>query len=55
MVERIANDKNGQLVTACMVHLADSTNIKSITPWKFCVGLIGLCFELPNDTIHAKR
>ncbi len=43
----------GQLVTSCIVHLADSANIKGVTPNKRCSGLTGLCFESPNDTIHV--
>jgi hypothetical protein len=43
----------GQLVTSCIVHLADSANIKGVTHNKRCSGLTGLCFESPNDTIHV--
>ena len=39
--------------TSCIVHLADSTNFKSVTPNKLCSGLTGSCFESPNDTIHV--
>ena len=42
-----------QAVTSCIVHLADSANIKGVTSNKRCSGLIGLCFESPNDTIHV--
>jgi len=51
--DRLTDDKNGQLVTACIVHLADSANIKGVTHNKRCSGLTGLCFESPNDTIHV--
>lgn len=42
-----------QPLTSCIVHLADSANIKGVTPNKRCSGLTGLCFESPNDTIHV--
>jgi hypothetical protein len=42
-----------QAVTSCIVHLADSANFKGVTFNKFCNGLIGSCFESPNDTIHV--
>lgn len=42
-----------QLPTSCIVHLADSANIESVTPNKLCSGLTGSCFESPNDTIHV--
>ncbi len=48
-------DKNAQLVTACIVHLADSADFKGGTYNKQYSGLTGSCFESPNDTIHAKR
>jgi hypothetical protein len=47
--------KNGQLVTVCIVHLADRANFKDVTSNKLCSGLTGSCFESPNDTIHIKR
>ena len=43
----------GQLVTSCIVHLANSANFEGVTPNKLCIGLTGLCFESPNDTIHV--
>ena len=46
-------NKNGQLVTACIVHLADSADFEGVTFNKRCYGLIGSCFESPNDTIHV--
>ncbi|HLW61810.1 MAG TPA: hypothetical protein VKY33_00285 [Flavobacterium sp.] len=42
-----------QAVTSCIVHLADSTNIKGVTSNKLYHGLTGSCFESPNDTIHV--
>ena len=39
--------------TSCIVHLADSANIKGVTSNKFCNGSTGSCFESPNDTIHV--
>ena len=45
--------KELQLVTSCIVHLADSANFKGITSNKRCSGLTGSCFESPNDTIHV--
>ena len=39
--------------TSCIVHLADSANFKGIASNKPCNGLIGSCFESPNDTIHV--
>ena len=39
--------------TSCIVHLADSTNLKGVTSNKLCSGLTGSCFESPNDTIHV--
>ncbi len=53
--DRLTDDKNGQLVTACIVHLADSANIDGVTSNKLCSGLTALYFESPNDTIHANR
>ena len=47
--------KNGQHTTACMMHLANSADFKGSAFNKFCSGLTGLCFESPNDTIHADR
>ena len=53
-IKRLINGlKNGQLVTSCIVHLADSTNFKGVTSNKRCSGLTGSCFESPNDTIHV--
>ena len=42
-----------QLPTSCIVHLADSANLKCVTSNKHCSGLTGSCFESPNDTIHV--
>jgi len=42
------SDKNAQLVTSCIKHLADSANIKVITSNKHCSGLTGKCFKMPN-------
>ena len=53
--DRLTDDKNGQLVTACIVHLADSANIEGVTSNKLCSDLTVLRFESPNDTIHANR
>ena len=39
--------------TSCIVHLADSANIKGVTSNKLCGGLTNSCFESPNDTIHV--
>lgn len=47
-----ADRKHGH-TTSCIVHLADSANIKGVTHNKRCSGLTGLCFESPNDTIHV--
>lgn len=44
-----------QAVTAYIVHLADSANIKGITSSKLGGGLTSSYFESPNDTIHTKR
>jgi hypothetical protein len=55
MKEYIMTNKNGQLVTACIVHLADIADFKGSTFNKLCSGLIAMCFESPNDTIHANR
>lgn len=44
-----------QLVTACIVHLADSADFKGSAFNKLSGGLTVLCFESPNDTIHAIR
>ena len=43
----------GEGITSCIVHLADSSNFKGVTPNKLCSGLTGSFFESPNDTIHA--
>lgn len=48
-------DKNGQLVTSCIVHLADSANFKGFTSNKLYSCLTVSCFESPNDTIHVER
>jgi hypothetical protein len=45
--------KNTERTTSCIVHLADSANYKVVTFNKLCTGLTGLCFEMPNDTIHV--
>ena len=42
-----------QAVTSCIVHLADSANIKGVTSNNLCNGLTVSCFESPNDTIHV--
>jgi hypothetical protein len=51
----IKNDrkKEHQVVISCIEHLADSANINGVRSNKLCSGLTGLCFKLPNDTIHA--
>ena len=41
-------DKNAQLVTSCIKHLAVSANFKGFTSNKHCSGLTGQCFEIPN-------
>ncbi len=48
-------NENSQLVTSCIVHLADSANFEDVTSNKLCSGLTGSCFESPNDTIHENR
>ena len=47
-----SGQKNGQHTTSCIVHLADSANLKDITFNKLYSGLTDWCFESPNDTIH---
>jgi hypothetical protein len=42
-----------QHTTSCIVHLADSANLKGVTSNKLCSVLTGLYFESPNDTIHV--
>ena len=54
-LRKITEMNKAQQVTACMVYLAHSTNFKGVTSNKQCGGLTGLCFESPNDTIHANR
>ncbi len=49
----ITRKMNNETLTSCIVHLADSANIKGITSNKLCSGLTGLCFDSPNDTIHV--
>jgi hypothetical protein len=44
-------DKNAQLVTACLVHLAVSAKFEGDPSNKLFSGLTGSCFELPNDII----
>lgn len=44
-----------QAVTACIVHLANSADIKNVAINKICSGLTGSYYETPNDTIHANR
>ncbi|NJK95995.1 MAG: hypothetical protein HC905_14735 [Bacteroidales bacterium] len=39
--------------TSCIVHLAGSAALKGTASNKLCNGLIGSCFESPNDTIHV--
>ena len=53
MKENSMTDKNGQLVTSCIVHLADSADFKGSTPIKLCSGLTGKCFE--NAKRHHTR
>jgi len=53
--DRLTDDKNGQLVTSCIVHLADSANFKGFTSNKLYSCLTVSCFESPNDTIHVER
>jgi hypothetical protein len=49
-------DKNAQLVTACIVQLADSVSFKGSASNKLCGGLTVSSFnKSPTDTIHAKR
>ena len=45
--------KTTEMLTSCIVHLADSANFKGITSNKLSNGLTGSCFESPNDTIHV--
>ena len=52
-IENIMTVNKAQQVTSCIVHLADSANIESVTSNKLCNGLTGSCFESPNDTIHV--
>lgn len=47
-----ADRKHGH-TTSCIVHLAYSANLDSLTSNKLCNGLTGSCFESPNDTIHV--
>lgn len=51
--DKITEMNEHQAVTLCIVHLADGANLEGLTPNKLCIGLTGLCFESPNDTIHA--
>ncbi len=41
----ITRKMNNETLTSCIVHLADSANIKGITSNKLCSGLTGLCFD----------
>lgn len=47
--------KEGQLVTACIVQLADCSDFKGSAFNKLCSVLTVSCFESPTDTIHANR
>ena len=51
--ERKTGETKHENLTSCIVHLADSANIKDVTSNKLCSGLTGSCFETPNDTIHV--
>ena len=53
MKDKLTGKINNETLTSCIVHLADSANIKGVTSNKLCNGLTGSCFESPNDTIHA--
>jgi hypothetical protein len=53
VIKYICTDLKCQLVTSCIVHLADSANIKSVTSNRLCNGLTGLCFESLNDSINV--
>lgn len=53
MKDRITKDKNGQLVTACIVQLADCADFKGCAFNRLCSGLTVSCFESPTDTIHV--
>jgi hypothetical protein len=46
---KMIEKENSQLVTSCIVHLADSANFKDITFNKLYSGLTGWCF------VNAKR
>jgi hypothetical protein len=48
------DNNNGQLVTACIVHPADSANFKGVTSNKLCSGLTGSCFESPAKRHHTR-
>jgi len=45
--------KNTERTTSCIVHLADSANLKGVTSNNLSNGLTGSYFESPNDTIHV--
>ncbi len=45
---RITEDKNGQLVTTCIKHLAESGLSSVSARIKSSCNLTGKCFEMPN-------
>lgn len=49
MREKLTIDKKGQLVTSCIVHLAESVKFEGFTSYKLYSGLSGWCF------VNAKR
>jgi len=51
--EKNSGMKTNETPTSCIVHLADSTNIKDVTSINLCSDLTCSCFESPNDTIHV--
>lgn len=36
------------MVTKCINHWAESTNLKGVSFNEICSGLTGKCFEIPN-------
>lgn len=44
-----------QAVTACIMHLPDSADVKGSGSNKLCSNLTGSRFESSNGTIQAKR
>lgn len=51
--QRLTGEIKHKNTISCIVHLEGSVDFKGVTSNKRCGGLIGSCFELPNEIIHV--